>query len=66
MVLRHLDGRLASFQALSSKKNKESDSFLLCFVCYDILFLNGTSLIDLAYDERLVRLSESLVTNDRV
>lgn len=66
MVLRHLDGRLASFQALSSKKNKESDAFRLCFVCYDVLYLDGMSLVDAPYEDRLARLSECLVANDGV
>lgn len=67
VVLRDKDsGRLASFQALSTKKNASSESYEIGFVCYDILIVNGRCLLDEPFETRRAVLSQSVAETSRV
>jgi DNA ligase-1 len=67
VVLRNkLTGKLASFQALSTKKNASSESYEIGFVCYDILIVNDRCLLDEPFETRRSLLSSSIAETGRV
>lgn len=62
-------GRILSFQETITRKRKHgieaaANSVPLKFFCFDILFCNGESLLDMPYEERRKILAENILKNE--